>query len=66
LPTVLAFGAANQPLKKTDLSARLSATKQSANAILQCRKVFEPRQRRARPIRNRHSSLRRDLLAEDM
>ena len=57
LPAVLAFGAANQPLKKkADLSSRLSATKQSANTILQCRKVFKPRQRRARPIRNRHPS----------
>jgi drug/metabolite transporter (DMT)-like permease len=37
----------------------LRAAKQPANAILQCRKVLEPRQRCARPIRNRHLQPRR-------
>src|SRR5271157_1391608 len=66
LPAILAFGPTNQPFKKeTNLSSRFSATKQTSQAIFQRRKLFKPRQRRARPIRNRHPTLRRDSSGKD-
>src|SRR5271165_7370884 len=54
-------GAPDQTFEKQpNLSARLSTAKQRPDALLQRRQLLNPRQRRARLIRNSHLTPRRE------
>ena len=65
LPAILAFRAPDQSIEKqANLPARLGPSKQSSDPLIQRRQLVKSRQRRVRPIRNRHNAAPRDSISQ--